>query len=289
MKTRTFTTTALVATSVLLSSYLVAALYGKQRWAAGAKKMRGELEDGRIAIDPKAFRLQELDGLPAPVKQYFQTVLQDGQPIITAASIQHAGHIDMGELVPNWKPFTSQQRVITQRPGFDWDARVRMLPGIPVFIHDAYVAGNVRLQASVLGLFDMADMNDSADLKRGELMRFFAEAVWYPTALLPSQGVRWEAIDEHSAQATMTDGDVALTMLFRFNAEGLIDTVRAESRGRAVGGAMMHAPWQCRMSNYALRDGIKVPLEGEVAWLLPDRIKTYFHGKITCIAFEFAA
>jgi len=101
--------------------------------------------------------------------------------------------------------------------------------------------------------------------------------------------VHWEAIDAHSAQATLTDGDVALTMLFRFNAEGLIDTVRAESRGRAVNNRKMtYAPWQCRLSNYAVRDGIRVPLEGQVPWLLPEWCETYFHGTISSIAFEFA-
>ena len=40
-------------------------------------------------------------------------------------------------------------------------------------------------------------------------MRFFA--AWYPTALLPRQGVRWEAVDDRSARATLEEGDVTLT------------------------------------------------------------------------------
>ena len=115
----------------------------------------------------------ELDALPAPVKRYFQMVLRDGQAVIAAVNISHQGRFDMGESKPNWKPFTSNQRVITRRPGFDWNAQVLLMPGLPVFIHDAYVAGRGRLQASVLGLFTMADMSDSLDLRRGELMRFF--------------------------------------------------------------------------------------------------------------------
>lgn len=250
--------------------------------------MRRELEAGRVGAHPKVFEVRALDALPAPVKRYFQTVLRDGQAMITAVNIVHQGRFDMGESKPNWKPFTSNQRVITQRPGFDWNAQVMLLPGLPVFIHDAYVAGRGRLQASVLGLFTMADLSDSLDLRRGELMRFFAEAAWYPTALLPSQGVQWSAIDEHAAEATITDGDVSLKMLFRFNAEGLIDTVRADSRARTVGGVTTYAPWQCRLWNYELRDGINVPLQGEAAYVLNGEAQPYFHGQITSIAFEFA-
>ncbi|MDI1259506.1 T6SS effector amidase Tae4 family protein [Aquabacterium sp.] len=33
-------------------------------------------------------------------------------------------------------------------------------------------------------------------------MRYFAEMAWYPTALLPSQGLRREAVDDRSANAT---------------------------------------------------------------------------------------
>lgn len=33
-------------------------------------------------------------------------------------------------------------------------------------------------------------MANTPELARGELMRFFAEAAWYPTALLPNQGLQ---------------------------------------------------------------------------------------------------
>ena len=75
-------------------------------------------------------------------------------------------------------------------------------------------------------------------------MRYFAEAAWSPTALLPSQGVRWEAVDDTSAHATITDARLAVKRLFRFNADGLIDSVRAQARGRVVNGTTVTAPWR---------------------------------------------
>jgi len=157
-----------------------------------------------------------------------------------------------------------------------------------VHVHDAYVAGEGILHAAVLGLVSMANQRGTGDLAKGELMRFFAEAVWYPTALLPSQGVLWNAVDDHSARATLKDGDLTLTMLFRFDKDGLIDIVRAEARGPDGGRHNGAVPWQCRFWNYAIRDGMRVPLAGEVAWLLPEGAKTYFRGRITKISYEFA-
>ena len=73
---------------------------------------------------------------------------------------------------------------------FVWHARIQMLPGLDVRVHDAYVAGEGLLDPNILGLFTLLDMRGSGEIGRGELMRFFAEAAWYPSALLPSQEVR---------------------------------------------------------------------------------------------------
>lgn len=131
-------------------------------------------------------------------------------------------------------------------------------------------------------------MADTPEMARGELMRFFAEAAWCPTALLPSQGVRWEAVDDSSARATLTDGPLTLNLPFRFNDDDLIDTVRADPRGRMVNGKTVNAPWQCRYWRYAMRDGMRVPQEGEVAWVLPEGDKPYWRGTTLSATYEFA-
>jgi hypothetical protein len=178
--------------------------------------------------------------------------------------------------------------VLTRRPGFDWDGRVAMMPGLTVRVHDAYVAGEGILHAAVLGLFAVVNLHGTRAVAAGEIMRFFAEAAWYPTALLPSQGVHWEAIDARSARATLVDGALTVSMLFRFSAAGVIETVQAEARGRAVGDQVIPTPWHGRFWNYQERGGMQVPLDGEVAWLLPDGAKPYWRGHIIDIAYEFA-
>ena len=208
--------------------------------------------------------------------------------MVAGVHVQHTGTFNMGETTDQWKPFGSDQKVVTQRPGFDWNGRVSMMPGLPVRVHDAYVAGEGILHASVLGLFTVVDMRGTREVAEGELMRFFAEAAWYPTALLPSQGVRWEAVDDHSAHATLEEGDHTITMLFTFDEEGVIDTVRAEARGRAVGDEVVPTPWRGCFWNYDERGGMLVPLDGEVAWLLPEGEKPYWRGHITEIRYQSA-
>jgi hypothetical protein len=265
-----------------------AVLYGGIHWQSGTEELRDRLEAGRLPIEPKVFDRRELEHVPAPVQRYFSAVLQDRQPVVAAVRVEHKGTFNIGQEEERWKPFTSTQRVITRRAGFDWDARVAMMPGLRMHVHDAYVAGEGILHAAVLGLVPMVNLHGTDEMAKGELMRFLAEAVWYPTALLPSQGVLWDAVDAHSARATLKDGDITVTLLFHFNEEGLIHTVRAEARGRTVSGIVVPTPWRGRFWNYATEGGMRVPLDGEVAWLLPAGARPYWRGRITQLSYRFA-
>jgi hypothetical protein len=215
-------------------------------------------------------------------------VLKEGVPIISAAIIEISGTFNMSATGEQWKPFKSRQRVSTRRPGFLWDAQISMLPGLTVRVVDSYIAGKGLLHAALLGLFTMADISGDGEIARGEFMRFFAEAAWYPTALLPGQGVRWEALDDRSANATIVDGPLTLTLLFRFNDAGLIDSFRAEARGGVVGKETVMAPWEGSWSNYRTRDGMTVPFTGEVAWMRPEGRKPYFVGTVTSLTYQFS-
>jgi hypothetical protein len=262
--------------------------YGAARWVKQTKELLDLLNTARQAHVSTSYNEQELKGLPEPVQRYFRAVLKDGQPIIAEANVDHTGTFNMGESADRWKPFTSQQRVVTRRPGFVWDGRVVMMPGLPVNVHDAYVAGTGILHPAILGLFSLTDLRGEGEIAKGELMRFFAETAWYPTALLPSQGARWEAVDERSARCTLVDDKISLTLLFLFDDRSLIESVRAEARGRTVNKTIVMTPWEGRWSNYQRRDGMQVPMTGEVAWLTPEGRKPYWRGTITKLQYEFA-
>jgi hypothetical protein len=262
----------------------LATLYGRYRWQSATDKRRAKLENGRRTVEPKIYDPKEIEGLPAPVQRFFRTVLKDGQAIVTGVNLSQQGQFSMNEMADQWSPFTATQFVRTQRLGFDWDARIRTAPGLTVFVHDTYLLGAGNLQASLLGLFTVANMHNTPELNQGELLRFLAETPWYPTSLLPSQGVRWEAIDDHSARGTLTDGATTVSLVFRFNAEGAIATIRAEARYRDTQTAM---PWCGRFGEYAVRNGMLIPLQGEVGWEHPEGIRLYFKGWITEISHEF--
>lgn len=278
--------TAIIGVPVLL---IAGALFaGSKRWESATAALHARMEAASVPVTPTTFDPSELEGLPAPVQRYFRTVLKEGQRLIASARVEHSGTFNVGETEDRWTPFSSRQYVITRRPGFVWDARNRMAPGITAYVHDAYVAGEGVLTATLFGLVTVMRQPNSPELAHGELMRFFAEAAWYPTALLPSQGVVWEPVDEDQASATLTDGATTVKLVFQFDSDGLISSVRSEGRYRSVGGVNVLTPWQGRYWNYEERDGMLIPLDGEVAWLLEAGPKPYWRGHIERIAYEFA-
>lgn len=273
---------------LLLVVFVAARMYGAWRWAAGTRDLRAALSAARTPGASKTVDFAELEELPLPVQRFFRSVLKDRQPLIASVHLRHRGTFNMSETAEQWKPFTSDQLVVIRRPGFDWDGRIQMLPGVPVHVHDAYVAGEGVLHAALLGAITVANVRGAEEIARGELMRFLAESAWYPTALLPSQGVRWSAIDDRSAWATLEDGPVSVTLRFTFLPDGPIDTVDADARGRMVGGTFVSAPWHGRFWNYEAYAGVRVPVDGEVSWLLPDGPHPYWRGHMTEVAFTFA-
>ena len=274
-----------IITVLVIALFGIASLYGKYQWQLETDLLHDRLTNGKQTINPKTYDLKEIEGLPIPVQRFFRVVLKEGQPIVAAVNLSQQGIFNMSETEAKWSPFTATQFVTTQRSGFDWDARIQMAPGVSAFVHDAYALGAGSLHVSLLGLFTVADVRDTPAAAQGELLRFFAEMPWYPTALLPSQGVRWEAIDDTSARATFTDAPTTVSLVFRFNAEGTIETMRAEARYRDKLTAM---PWSGRFWDYSVCNEMLIPLQGEVGWEYPDGIRLYYKGKVTEINYEFA-
>jgi hypothetical protein len=280
----------IMAISIIVLAVVIAGVifYGVKRWQVRTNELQTKIKTAQSPLTPKTYDPRELENLPVPVQRYFRNVLKEAQPLITATRVKHTGTFNMSETAEQWQPFKSTQRVITRRPGFVWDARIQMAPAMPAFVHDAYVAGEGVLRARLFGLITVMEQPSTPELAQGELMRFFAEAVWYPTALLPSQGVVWEAINDTQARAILSDGATTVSLDFHFNEQGVIDIVRAEGRYRDVGGEQVATPWQGRFWNYELRDGMLVPLSGEVEWLLEEGPHPYWRGHIQQVEYEYA-
>jgi hypothetical protein len=264
----------------------IASAVGGSAWNRQSERMIEQLNGRRVSSEPTVFSPDELRGLPAPVVRYFQFALTPGQPLIRSARIEHRGEF-RGAIDARWNPFGSVQHFTVQRPGFVWDAKIRMAPLVTVRVRDSYIGGHAGMLAKLAGLVAVVDQEDTPHLNSGALHRHFLESTWFPTALLPSQGVHWEAIDDRSARASLTDSGITVTMVAHFAEGGEIVRVEAD-RLREVDGTGVPTPFVGHVHGYQLIDGMMIPVEGEVAWILPEGTLNFWRGRITEAKYEFA-
>ena len=233
------------------------------------------------------FTLANLAGLPPPVVRYFSSVLHDGQPLVRHVRVVQRGQFLVRPTPDGWRPFAATQFFATHPAGFVWDAHIRMVPGLSIRVRDAFADGTGSMLARLMGLWPLVSVEGTLEIAAAALQRYLAESVWFPTALLPSQGVNWAELDDSSARATLSVGATTVSLDFYFGADSLVRRVFTPARARDVRGRAVPTSWQGHFARYENHGGMKVPMAGEVEWLLPEGSQKYWRGEITGIAFDF--
>ena len=223
------------------------------------------------------------EGVPAPVQRYFETVLDDGQSHVRSVRLRQHGELRLGGPDASWRSLEATQHVTTSPPGFVWDATIDVLPMLPARVIDRYSHGDGTLDARLCSAISVADAGPSPDMNAGELVRYLAEAVWYPTALLPANGVEWDGIDERSAMATLDHEGASASVVFHFDENDEISSVTTE-RYRQEDDS--YAPWTGYFREYERRNGMRVPTAASVEWNLPDGDLQYWRATIDEIDVE---
>jgi hypothetical protein len=218
--------------------------------------------------------------LPEPVRRYLDAVRPEGTPPTERVRIDQAGELRLGDADSPWKPFSATHHATVGRPGFVWDARVELRPFVSVRIRDAVVDGEGSARVALCSAFPVAGAGSSPELNEAALQRYLAEAVWYPTALLPSAGVRWEPIDDRTARATLTHRGTTASLTFHFSERNRVERVHAERRYRSVDGGFEPTPWTGLWRGYERRGRVAIPTEGEVVWHLPDGDLHAWRGRV---------
>lgn len=246
----------------------------------GDEKVRDSAAGPRV-------RFAELAGLPGPVRRYFEHVLTDCQLLIRSAHLHQTGRLRATLDTPRWMSFSAAQVVCPVAPGFVWNARVGLAPLVHLRIVDAYAGGHGASKLSLMSAVQAGAARAGAELDAGALHRYLAEAPWYPTALLPSDCLAWTAIDEHRAMATLTHGETSVSLEFRFNDAGEIVGMYTPARWGSFDGGYRQRAWEGRFADYAERDGMRIPLRGEVGWYDDaGRLQLVWQGRVEDVRYK---
>lgn len=205
------------------------------------------------------------EGLPAPVARWLARAVGDPARPVRTAHLRHGGSFRTS-LDGRWAPIRGEQYFTADPPAFLWWGRIRVAPGVFVDGRDGSSDGVGRMRIDLWSLLRLADAR-GPDLDQGALVRLLGEMFWLPTALADARYVRWQAVDDRSAKATLSVAGRTAEGTFDFGEDDLPTTFRA-MRMRAAGKESVLTPFEGTCHDHRLAGGLMVPHHVRGAWIV---------------------
>jgi hypothetical protein len=215
--------------------------------------------EGRLArsVQAGAFTSEDLEGLPAVARRYFETAIAPGAPLVVSVRLRMRGRIKIGR----WWPFRARE-VLSPHDGFVWRARAA---GV-VSGSDRYFDGAGVADWKLAGLVRVMHA-EGVDVSRSAAGRAGVEAMWVPTALLPRFNVAWSAHGEHDVMARYRVGMTPLEVRFRLDAAGRIESLVFDRWGDPdETGTWGWHPFGGEVTGYRSFGAVTVPSAGRFGW-----------------------
>jgi hypothetical protein len=261
--------TGLVGAGVL--AVAVAPAIGRIAFDRQVEREIDDLARGVVFAPSPFVRLAAYPDLPVPVRRYLEFAGVEGRSRIRFARLLHGG---LFRTTPDsrWMPIEGEEYFSVDPPGFVWYAKARPMPLVHIRARDLYLDGSGNMLVKPLSLFTLADAR-GPEVDLAALLRFIAEAPWFPTALVPSDSVGWETIDGGSARVILRSGSATASGVFRFASDDRI--VEFETQERFFTDDAVRRRWGGVYRGYEEVDGFRIPSEVEARWLSPPEVFPY--------------
>jgi hypothetical protein len=233
---------------------------------------------------PPAVEPSQLSALPVPVQRYLTKAIGARSRGIGRVHLQHGGFF-RPSMTGSWLSIRGEQYFTTNPPGFIWWGRVRIAPGLWIDARDRSVNAAGNMHVTIESTVTIAN-SSGPELDEGALLRLLGEMAWFPTAFADDRYVRWSAIDNQRATATLHVNNRTVSGEFEFGPDDLPATFSA-SRYRDVGGGKsVLTPFVGRISNFRSVDGVLVPHRVVAAWIIGGQTIEYVNFEIQRLKFD---
>ena len=236
---------------------------------------------------PGGLAWDAIERAPAPVRRYLRRVLQDGAVPVTTARFTQRGRLRTGSAAKRWMAFDALHVVRPARTEFVWTADVQAFGPLHLRVIDSLQAGRGAGEVKALSVWRVAASTPCHEMDCGALHRFLAEAVWYPTALVPGPRLRWTAIDETRALATLSIDTASVALEFRFDGDDQVASIYTPARWGRFGRRFEQHGWEGHFSRYQWIDGLRVPRHGDVGWFVGAQWACVWEGDVVTADYEW--
>jgi len=150
--------------------------------------------------------------LPEPARRFFLFTIAPGTLLRTAAEIKMVGEISLGtKKEPNYMAMRARQ-ILAPPHGLVWVLEAGRGP-MRIDGSDGIDGRSSWTRFWLLKTIPAVRAGGDRDHLRAAFGRVIAEAVfWTPASLLPQHGVRWEAVSEDVARATISANGMVQTV-----------------------------------------------------------------------------
>jgi len=262
--------TSLIALAASLLFVAALVLAGRIRHGLAARKaltrFRCTAIPGHLA---RRRSTEQTEDLPPVVESYLKRALPKDAANCQQAQITQSGAMRLAR-GKRWMPLRADQLISVHPRSFVWRARVRAAPGVSLHALDTFDGYHGEFSASLFGLFEVAGAR-GPETDFSSLHRYLAEAVWLPSALLPSGALRWKATaDPNMVRAVLHTEGRTVSGMFIFDDQARPVEFVTEKRYRYVDGAMVRTPWRVQYADHERIADIEIPRTGTASWLLSD-------------------
>jgi hypothetical protein len=235
------------------------------------------------APSPETLCPQNIASLPDPVRRSLLAANVPGKRIPRTVHLKQSGTFRTSP-EQKWFPVEAEEWHSTNPPGFVWCASLRPKPLIRISVIDAFVDGHGFLEARAQSLIPMGHFT-GPETDAAELTRFLLETAWFPQ-YWASPFVTWQPVDEQSSTISIEIGSTRVSAQIVFGQNGLPSQVSTE-RYRIVGKRFVKTPYLGRLHEYAEVEGMLLPIQASVAWLLPKGEFEYFRATIRDLTYSY--
>lgn len=185
-----------------------------------------------------------------------------------------------------WMPLSAWQLNTVDPIARVFQMRVDAAHVIPMLGIDSYVDHTGYMRGRVLGLVTVAE-GRGREFDLGELVTWVNDAVMLAPSMLLGEHVTWRAVDEHSFELTVVDGDNTVAAQVTVDADGMVADFVTQDRWYAGTDPPSRARWHTPLSGWVSHHGRWFPGHGEAVWSFEEGDFAYVRGRFDPDTVEF--
>lgn len=215
----------------------------------------------------KIDRIEKWGTLPGIVQKWLEVSGVSASNEVVSVRLRQRGKM---KLKPEgkWWPFKAVQYFDVKNPAFIWITRVDPMAFLYLVGRDLLKQARGEMLIKLYSVIPVANEKDNLQVNTAALQRYLAEICWFPQAALEYY-IEWEGVDETSARATLSSGNIEVSGLFKFSENGELMSFETK---RFYGGKKEAEEylWQIEVLETNSFSGVKVPWHCSVSWELPE-------------------